>query len=627
MLFLIMGTRLFYPFELEWIEGANLDQAKWILDGNFPYGIPSINIIPLSYTPIFFYLSAGLMKLIGIGYVAPRLISIIATFGCLLLLFLIASGETKRIVPGIIAAGIYAASYRFTGAWMDLAKTDSLFLFLILLAFFVGYRTRKWQFMIVSGLLLVLAYFTKQITLSIVLVLAPISLVTSRGRTWPIWAVAGMTSVAVFVALDRGSDGWFSFYTFDTVVRHSRILNFAAFWKMFLPKMWPALLLTLMYLIHVLKATKPLRLEWSESDWNILGFSLALLLASWSIFFKVWTYANGFLPACLGLALTAGTAYGSFANRQDRCEPQVDPPRLFKSPPTIMLTSSLILLLIQFALLNYNPRAQMPTLEDRLAGEGLLERLRNLPGEVLIFSHGFLNFQAGKSTYLHRAPLGDVVGAKISPDEINLYWRKQMTKYLIEQAIAQQYFDWIITDKPEESWLPNYIYINNIFDEPDIFSPATGARTRPESLMARNPTANGGELPLTKPIFDTLFLTGWSLAQENGRWAQGMESIAYIALEKGYPYQIIIQGSPACSNRNPNADRMAILWNNRSFGQVNIDSCERHIWTLEIPKKNIKKDFNTLQFVFSTTASSGTTASSEQDQANMLFTSIRFVQK
>ena len=36
---------------------------------------------------------------------------------------------------GLVAAGLYAASYRFSGAWMDIARADSLFLFLILGAF------------------------------------------------------------------------------------------------------------------------------------------------------------------------------------------------------------------------------------------------------------------------------------------------------------------------------------------------------------------------------------------------------------------------------------------------------------------------------------------------------------
>ena len=43
--FLVIAcVRLFFPFDLEWIEGAYVDEARWIFQGNFPYGPPSIFI-------------------------------------------------------------------------------------------------------------------------------------------------------------------------------------------------------------------------------------------------------------------------------------------------------------------------------------------------------------------------------------------------------------------------------------------------------------------------------------------------------------------------------------------------------------------------------------------------------
>ena len=89
LVFLVVATmRLMYPFELEWIEGAYVDQALRIAQGHFPYSPPNIFLIPISKTPIFFYLSAGLMKVLGTGFLAPRLISILSTIGtCGLLLW------------------------------------------------------------------------------------------------------------------------------------------------------------------------------------------------------------------------------------------------------------------------------------------------------------------------------------------------------------------------------------------------------------------------------------------------------------------------------------------------------------------------------------------------------------
>jgi 4-amino-4-deoxy-L-arabinose transferase-like glycosyltransferase len=107
----------------------------------FPVWSPNIYLIPIAKTPVFYYLSALAMKLLGVGFLAPRLVSILATIGILGLIIWLVKMESPSWVPGILAAGIYVASYRVSGAWMDLAKTDSLFLFFILAAFVIGQRT------------------------------------------------------------------------------------------------------------------------------------------------------------------------------------------------------------------------------------------------------------------------------------------------------------------------------------------------------------------------------------------------------------------------------------------------------------------------------------------------------
>lgn len=211
--FVLACYRLFYPFELEWIEGAFVDQARWLMEGRPLYAEPSIYMIPGPYTPLFFLTSALLMKVLGVGFVAPRLISFLSTLGCLLSLFWIVARGTGCKSCGLVAAGIYAATFRFAGAWMDLAKTDSLFLCLVLAAFCVGHQYPNRWGMVISGLLYTLAYYTKQSALLIVVVLAPLSLLVSRGRTWIQWLSTAISGFVAFAWLDIVSDGWFSFYT------------------------------------------------------------------------------------------------------------------------------------------------------------------------------------------------------------------------------------------------------------------------------------------------------------------------------------------------------------------------------------------------------------------------------
>jgi len=283
--FLVLACiRLAYPFELEWMEGASIDQIRWIMQGKTLYDAPSVSFIPAFYNFLYYYVSAALMRVTGIGFVAPRLVSILSTLGCFLMLFLIVSRESKRPVAGFVAAGVYAAAFRFAGAWMDMSRTDSLCLFLVLAGFLVSQQYLNRWGMVVSALLYVLAYYTKQSALFIVLVIAPLSLVTSNWRTWFQWAIVAVVGLGIFVALDTASGGWYSFYTFDMATYRTHDQDIWFFWRSLISAMWPALMVTLLYAIANWQpiVESPRR----SGLWQHLGLGCALLLSTvlWRIF-------------------------------------------------------------------------------------------------------------------------------------------------------------------------------------------------------------------------------------------------------------------------------------------------------------------------------------------------------
>jgi hypothetical protein len=622
--FIILASlRMFYPFELEWIEGAYVDEARRAAQGVPLYGPPSIFFVPTSKTPVFFYLSAGLMRLFGDGFFAPRLVSILSTLGCFLLLFAIVRRESGRSFPGILAAGIYAASFRFAGAWMDLAKTDSLFLCLILAAFYAGQGAKERWKLLVSGLLFALAYFTKQLALPVVLALAPISLVVSRGRTWPRWVSAFVLGLVIFWGLDVASQGWFSFYTFDTVTRHTRLADFWLFWRIFLPKMWPALLLAILYTASVLLKTRPLQWEWPVRAWESLGLGGALVLASWSIFIKVWTYDNGLMPASAGIALLAGLGAAAVMDWP------LHAPRQLAARENVGMyfqSGALICLLFQFALLFYNPFEQLPTRADRSATESFVRQVANLPGEVLVFNHGYVSSLAGKTTYLHSAPYGDVVGSAV-PKGSDTYWRREAVLATVHQAISDQRFDWVILDKVGTGWLPYYIPVKDVSEDPDSFYPVTGAVTRPERLLVKNPVVRGGEFPLVQALFNPLFVHGWGEPGAGGRPALGNRSVVQVALEK-QKYQIQIQVQPVCSESQPVIQAIQIGWNDRPLAGESFSSCESRSIAVEIPRNEVSKGLNDLWFAFETDSpGSEIDKNTSQDSPSAIFTSILIIQK
>ena len=120
-----MLSRVGFPYALEWLEGWTVDSASRILEGKSLFVKPGIEWVPYIYTPIYTYLAAGVSKLIGIGFLAPRLISIAAALGCLVFVHRLVARETGSVPCGLAAAGFLAGTFPLSGAWFDIGRVDT----------------------------------------------------------------------------------------------------------------------------------------------------------------------------------------------------------------------------------------------------------------------------------------------------------------------------------------------------------------------------------------------------------------------------------------------------------------------------------------------------------------------
>ena len=157
--------RLGYPFELEWLEGGAVGIVQRAAAGHGLYVQPSLHYVPWPYPPMYFWTSAAVAHVTGVGFLALRLVSFTASLATFVVIYILVRSGTSDRVAGVCAVGLYAATFRLSGAWLDLGRVDSLFLLLFLLAVLVARRARSWRGGIAVGALVFLAFFTKQTAL------------------------------------------------------------------------------------------------------------------------------------------------------------------------------------------------------------------------------------------------------------------------------------------------------------------------------------------------------------------------------------------------------------------------------------------------------------------------------
>src|SRR5262249_38404210 len=116
----IAVNRASYPFDLEWMEGGVVDHVERLLAGKPLYTAPSVDFVSYIYNPLYYLLSAPVAVVVGVDYLALRLVSTIATVASFVLIFAIVRRETKAPVPALFAVGAYAGSFELSGGWFDL---------------------------------------------------------------------------------------------------------------------------------------------------------------------------------------------------------------------------------------------------------------------------------------------------------------------------------------------------------------------------------------------------------------------------------------------------------------------------------------------------------------------------
>ncbi len=454
--------RLRYPFELEWMEGGMVDTVMRILAGQKIYVPPSFDFVPYGYPPLYYYVSALLAGITGPGFLPLRLLSLLSSLGSLFLIFRLVWRETGAKYYGVAAAALFAATFKLSEAWFDIAKVDSLFLCLLLWGIYLlrFHDSRRGYFL--AGIVLALSFFSKQTAMAAALpLLLGMAVLRKKRGLIPLGTMLTLAATGTLL-LNWLHHGWYDYYIFQ-LPKMRMAVNFdpgriIGFWTTdILAAFFPAMLIAVLFFFPGTAAGN------KKSSIFFLLVAGGMLGGAWISRLETGAFHNVLLPAYAVLAILFGLGLSRFQGVL------AARPWGKKLGPMAALYA---LAAAQFILLLYDPRSLLPTRADLQAGRELIARISRMDGEVLIFDQGFLPALAGKKPHAQACAVNDIFRADRGPVGLKL-------RADIQSDLQKKRFSFVILQHPH--WFAKYLEDSYkiqapVFAKKKVFWPVTGKR-------------------------------------------------------------------------------------------------------------------------------------------------------
>ncbi len=398
VLFIALAVlRLMYPYEVEWMEGAMMDHAVRLLDAKPIYTAPSIDFVAWLYPPLYYYAVAAVMKLVGVGWFAGRIVSFAST----ILTAVMLAGITKKITGDNLLAffsfALYLATYHATGFYFDIVRNDAFFTLLLVAAAWSALMTRGMPGVIASALIMFLAIATKQQAIFFLPAMAIWYWLRDKRSAIVFSAIAlGLAGIG-FLAMNAATSGWLSYYLLQ-IPRAKRAdfvwMRTLDIFPQYAFGVFTASSLALFALIvnaqrstvkHVPSHT--MKQFWSSANGLLAMLTFSALAAGAMSLGNEGGYANVMMPFAAFV-----TSFLPIAIRE------------FSSSSPIIARYAYGAILFQLIAFFFNPFAEKMLIaseHQKRGGDEFFRQLRAIPGEVLIPYHGFIARQAGKPSHAH----------------------------------------------------------------------------------------------------------------------------------------------------------------------------------------------------------------------------------
>jgi hypothetical protein len=364
-----------------------------------------------------------------------------------------------------------------------LARVDSLALALSLGAVLASRRARRFWGFAGAGVLVACAVLTKQTSLVVLPAVLVFSAVRGRRRAALTTACAfALVVLAIGIVLQIQSKGWFWYYVVELPATHGtkgREAQIAGFWLDELLRALPlASTVALLFLFGIpLPLARGLR-----AGHTVLA--LSLVLGAYAARIHMGSSLNDLMPAHAALALVFGITLHGMS----------EPAPSQRSLPLAVVA------LAQLALLAGSLRQYVPTRADAAAGQLVVDRIRETPGEVLVVNHPHLALLAGKTPYAHQMAFIDVFEAKRDPRGVRELLRQQWAALFSSHRFAMVILDndWYVFKNELER---SYVRVGRLPLGDDVLWPKTGTHFRPELVYVPKPSPvrpRGGQPTLSR---------------------------------------------------------------------------------------------------------------------------------
>ncbi|HEY3383956.1 MAG TPA: glycosyltransferase family 39 protein [Vicinamibacterales bacterium] len=376
-------ARMAFPFDIEVLEGTILDHVHRVLLGQNVYPPPSLDFVATMYAPGYYYVSAAVAAWLGEGFLALRLVSFLSSIAVMAIIFAFVWRETRDRFAAFLAVCLFAATFRRTGAWFDIARPDSLFLAFLMTSVYRLRFARGRLDAIVAGVAFAAACVTKQTALLLGVPMVVAVVWWDRRRAVAFMATAGVLVAVAGLALEYSSGGWFSRHTLVTTP-----LVMSRLWTKWFDLVWPVPIACLAAVWLIRRGRS--HFADSHAFQFVVALTVGWFVATVYVEAHASTAENALIPFFAWLAVVFGLALHRLS---------IDAWGRRHMPAVYALA------LLQFAGLVYNPVAQVPTASDRAGGMTLVDAIRSADGPVLVFERPYLARLAGKPGHAGRVPL------------------------------------------------------------------------------------------------------------------------------------------------------------------------------------------------------------------------------